>query len=69
MDIIVDKAGDDLFRTPLPSEIPTDSFAEDYEVQDMEAIEDDLDLTDLDSINHECSHRARKVQIAGGECA
>ena len=35
MDIIVDKAGDDLFRTPLPSEIPTDSFAEDYEVQDM----------------------------------
>ena len=28
--IIVSRSGDVLFRTPVPTEIPTDSFAEDY---------------------------------------
>lgn len=63
MDFIVNKAGENLFRTPVPSEIPTDSFAEDYEIEDMNKIEKDLGLSALDKINL----FAKKVQIEEDE--
>ena len=42
MAIIIDKAGDILFKTPVPTVIPTDSFEEDYEPEEMAKIENDL---------------------------
>ena len=40
VDLIVNKAAVELFNTPVPSVIPTDSFAEDY----------DLNLPDLETL-------------------
>ena len=51
MNIIVRRAAEDLFRTPVCSEVPTDSFAEDYEIEDIIQIEKDLGLSALDKIN------------------
>jgi len=48
VDIIVGRAADDLFNTPVPSEVPTDSFAEDYEPDYMKGAEQDLQLADLE---------------------
>ena len=59
VDEIIEKAGDDLFKTPVPSEIPTDSFAEDFDpdffAEDILAIkiEGDLTLKSIDGINRE----------------
>ena len=50
-DEIIDQAGEVLFRTPRLTEIPVDSFNEDYVVQDMEKIEADLGLKDIEEIN------------------
>ena len=61
IDLIVRRAADDFFNTPVPTEIPTDSFAADYELEDMVKIEDDLQLTDIDKINN----LAKKVCISG----
>jgi len=47
----VAKAGEDLFRTPVPTEIPTDSFMEDYEPDYMKEVEQDLQLSNIESIN------------------
>ena len=47
-DEIIDQAGDELFRTPRATEVPTDSFNEDYVVEDMKKIEEDLQLEDID---------------------
>jgi hypothetical protein len=48
VDIIVKKAADDLFNTPVCSRIPTDSFASDYELENMKLVEADLKLESLD---------------------
>ena len=60
MERIVKLAGDELFNTPIPTVIPTDSFAADYEPDEMKAIEADLGLVDIDKINN----FAKKVQIS-----
>ena len=41
---IVEKAAVILFNTPVPTEIPTDSFAEDYDVDFVRLVEKDLKL-------------------------
>ena len=51
VDIIVKRAADDLFNTPVASRIPTDSFASDYELEQMKIVEADLNLGTLDDIN------------------
>jgi len=43
MAIIISKAAVILFNTPVPTEIPSDSFENDYEI-DIVKIEEDLDL-------------------------
>ena len=48
VDIIVGRAADDLFNTPVASQVPTDSFAEDYEPDHMKAVEQDLQLENLE---------------------
>ena len=48
---IVEKAAVILFNTPVPTEIPTDSFAEDYDVNFVRLVEKDLKLDELDDIN------------------
>ena len=59
--LIVDRAGDILFRTPVPTEIPTDSFNEDYEPEEIEKIAADLGLAGLDEIN---TKSGKKVKIS-----
>ena len=66
MTSIVDLAADILFSTPVPSEIPTDSFMEDYELEEMQNIDVDLQLEDLDGINKQTGKR---VKISTGNSA
>ena len=48
---IAEKAAVILFNTPVPTEIPTDSFAEDYDVDFVRLVEKDLKLDELEAIN------------------
>jgi len=59
MAILVNKAGDILFKTPVPTVIPTDSFMEDYELEDMKKIEADLGLEDIEQINKQEGKRVK----------
>lgn len=47
VNLIVNKAAIELFNTPIPSVIPTDSFAEDYEIDYKK---NDLNLPDLETL-------------------
>ena len=49
--MIVEKAATILFNTPVPTEIPTDSFAEDYDPDFVKQMEEDLKLESIDVIN------------------
>lgn len=53
LDEIVASAQDQLFNTPVPSEIPTDSFAEDFEPEFFIKTHQDLSLKSLGSMNKE----------------
>ena len=48
VEILLKKSGDILFNTPVPTVIPTDSFLEDYEPENMEKIEKDLGLEEIE---------------------
>jgi len=48
---LIKAAGDILFNTPLPTEIPTDSFEADYEPDYIRGVENDLNLDTIDQIN------------------
>ena len=48
-----------MFSTPVPTEIPTDSFMEDYELEEMQNIDVDLQLEDLDEINKQTGKRVK----------
>ena len=47
VDLIINKAAVELFNTPVPSVIPTDSFAEDY---DLDYKKNDLNLPDMETL-------------------
>ena len=52
LDILVADAGEILFATPVPTEIPTDSFAADYLIEDeIFKVEKDLGLETIEQIN------------------
>ena len=63
IDIIVKRAADDLFDTPVPTVIPTDSFELDYEIEKIEEVEKDLDLDPIETINKEASKKVT-IEIA-----
>ena len=51
IDLIVNKASDDLFNTPRPTVVPTDSFNEDFDINFIKEQEKDLKLDDIGTIN------------------
>ena len=62
LDEVIIKAGVRLFVTPVPTEIPTDSFADDYELPEMKKLEADLLLAKLEDINK--AAKKGKVKIS-----
>ena len=51
IDFIVNKASEDLFNTPQPTVVPTDSFNEDFDVDYIKNQEKELKLDDIGTIN------------------
>jgi len=51
VDLIVGKAARDLFDTPVPSEIPTDSFADDFAPEFFVQQEEELKLKSIEEMN------------------
>ena len=51
LEFIVYKAGEELFNTPRPTVVPTDSFNEDFDIDFIKKQEQDLKLDDIGTIN------------------
>lgn len=64
---IVEKAAVILFNTPVPTEIPTDSFAEDYDINFVRLVEKDLKLDELADINKAGDGTKRSKSSARGQ--
>lgn len=69
-------AGDELFNTPVPSVIPTDSFAEDFEPEFFINTGRDLSLKSINSVNRETadgdrstvmSSQKKRLECCGGK--
>jgi hypothetical protein len=61
LDEIIQAAQDQLFNTPIPSEIPTDSFADDFEPEFFIGSARDLSLKSLNSMNKDTTEEATTV--------
>lgn len=73
--IIVRRSAKILFDTPVPSEVPADSFADDYEIDEYRRAEEDLklvqDLTDISTtarerLLHEQEEKRAKLNAKRG---